>query len=160
VISDALKSKTIKARLLMGFLTAALSFPVIQWMLSLTDVKDAYWAIFVFYIVSTLYIGSAPTFINEMVLPQMRSVGSAVYLLILSLIGLGLGPYAIGVVSDKLRRSGVDNNLQVSMDKLSYMLVAASVLLVLAMIFVKRDDQRCQDMLKLSNRDTLISVNK
>jgi len=153
VISDALKSKTLKARLVVGFLTAVLTFPILQWMLTLTDVKEAYWAIFIFYIISTLYIGSAPTFINEMVLPQMRAVGSAVYLLILSLIGLGLGPYCIGVVSDKLRRAGAENGLQASMDMSSYMLLVAAVLLILAMLFLKRDHQRCQDLLHATNAD-------
>jgi predicted MFS family arabinose efflux permease len=52
------------------------------------------------------YLG--PTFATTQALaePRMRAVASAVLLLVLNLIGMGLGPLAVGVVSDRLARAG------------------------------------------------------
>lgn len=46
----------------------------------------------------------APTFamVQSLVKPEMRSVAAAISLFLLNIIGLGLGPQAVGIVSDLL----------------------------------------------------------
>lgn len=46
--------------------------------------------------------GIAPAAIQEVMPNQMRGQASAVYLFILNLIGLGLGPTAVGLITDKV----------------------------------------------------------
>jgi len=44
--------------------------------------------------------GAAPAAIQEIVPPRMRGQASAVYLLIANLVGLGIGPTAVALVTD------------------------------------------------------------
>jgi MFS family permease len=43
---------------------------------------------------------------NELVLPRMRATASAFYILTVTFIGLALGPYGMGQISDRLSRAG------------------------------------------------------
>lgn len=67
----------------------------------LTDSKEmalALWAIPVF--VSVFYVGSTGAWVQGLTPLGMRSVVPAVNLLIINVIGLGLGPMTVGVLSD------------------------------------------------------------
>jgi len=140
-LSDRLIRHTNKARLIISFFSALLSFPVILWMLELDNLDTVYWSIFIFYVVSTMYVGCAPTFVNEFVLPRMRSLGSAVYLLVLTIFGLAMGPYTAGVLSDGLQAGYGNLALKQSLYYCSYSLLLALVLLGLAMFFINQDER-------------------
>tara|TARA_B100000929_G_scaffold250587_1_gene210259 strand:+ start:78 stop:389 length:312 start_codon:yes stop_codon:yes gene_type:complete len=47
-----------------------------------------------------MWVGLAATTFADLVLPRMRAVAGAFYLLVLSMIGLALGPYTVGKMSD------------------------------------------------------------
>ena len=67
---------------------------------------DRYWALALGMVPSLLggmYLGPTFAITQAMVPPRMRAQASAILLLILNLIGLGLGPQFVGVVSDWLR---------------------------------------------------------
>src|SRR5262249_48743529 len=68
----------------------------------------AYLCNFAFTIVSPLWVGPGATTVNELVLPRMRAVASAFYLLVVTFIGLALGPYLVGRVSDVYAADGAD----------------------------------------------------
>ena len=51
-------------------------------------------------ILSSVYAGPTWAIIQELVPPGRRAVAASVYMLIYNLIGLGLGPLAVGVISD------------------------------------------------------------
>ncbi len=72
-------------------------------------VELAYLCNFAFTIVSPLWVGPAATTVNELVLPRMRAIASAFYLLIVTFIGLALGPYAVGKVSDVFASGGAES---------------------------------------------------
>jgi MFS family permease len=46
-----------------------------------------------------MWIGAGASTVTDLVLPRMRGVASAAYLLLITFIGLALGPYGIGIVS-------------------------------------------------------------
>lgn len=50
----------------------------------------------------SLFIGPAVAVTHGMVPNRMRAMASAIYFLVLNLIGMGLGPLAVGVLSDTL----------------------------------------------------------
>lgn len=52
--------------------------------------------------VSTVYVGSCIAMVHALVGLKMRAVSSAIFFLILNIIGLGLGPLSVGVLSDWL----------------------------------------------------------
>ena len=109
ILSDALRRRTEKARLWMGVATISLSVPFGLGLLHAPTVELAYLCNFAFTIVSPLWVGPAATTVNELVLPRMRAIASAFYLLIVTFIGLALGPYAVGKVSDVFASGGAES---------------------------------------------------
>lgn len=66
---------------------------------------DATWALAAFLVpaaVGALYLGPSLSMVQSLVPLRMRTVASAVLLFIINIIGLGLGPQMVGVVSDLL----------------------------------------------------------
>lgn len=64
---------------------------------------DKYWAMFFFLVpafAGAAYIGPSLAMTQGLVALRMRAVASAVLFLILNLIGMGLGPQAVGLISD------------------------------------------------------------
>lgn len=51
---------------------------------------------------ASMPFGAAPAAIQEMMPPRMRAQASAIYLFVVNLIGLGLGPAAVGLVTDQV----------------------------------------------------------
>lgn len=108
VVSDALRPRTPNARLWLGFAAIALSAPAAAGMLWSSSVGLAYFLNFAFSVLSPLWVGPAATTINELVLPRMRAMASAFYLLVVTFIGLALGPYAMGKLSDAFAAGGAE----------------------------------------------------
>jgi hypothetical protein len=108
VVSDALKQRTPHARLWMGFATVVLAAPIAVGMLYSPSVGLAYALNFAFSIVSPLWVGPGAATINELVLPRMRAIASAFYLLLVTFLGLALGPYTMGKLSDAFLGAGAD----------------------------------------------------
>ena len=60
--------------------------------------------------VATVYVGSCIAMVHALVNIRMRAVSSAIFFLILNIIGLGLGPFSVGILSDLLEPSlGVES---------------------------------------------------
>ena len=55
--------------------------------------------------VATVYVGSCIAMVHALVNIRMRAVSSAIFFLILNIIGLGLGPLSVGLLSDLLEPS-------------------------------------------------------
>jgi MFS family permease len=108
VLSDVLRPRTPHARLWLGLATIALALPAALAMLYTPTLWVAYLMNFAFSVVSPLWVGPAATTMNELVLPRMRAVVSAFYLLVVTFVGLALGPYTMGQLSDALLARGAE----------------------------------------------------
>jgi MFS family permease len=53
-------------------------------------------------VASAMWVGCGAATVQNLVLPRMRATASAAYLLVITFIGLALGPYTIGKLSDLL----------------------------------------------------------
>jgi MFS family permease len=100
---------------------------------------------FLFYLVPTalqlVWLGPVITAIQHLVPVTMRSLASAVFLFINNLIGLGLGPYLIGSVSDQLRaRFGAESLRYAIVGGTGFYLIAAA-LFVAASVRLPRDTE-------------------
>ena len=60
------------------------------------------------------YLSSAVTFVQEEVRPDQRVLSGALLLLVMNLIGMGVGPTFVGMVSDLYRASHPHNSLQLA----------------------------------------------
>jgi MFS family permease len=98
-LSDAWKRRDPRGRLFVcaaGILTVA---PLTVIMVNARDVRVIYALYPVMSVAVYTYLGSGAAAIQDCVLPRMRGVAGAIYLLSLSIIGLALGPYTTGKVA-------------------------------------------------------------
>jgi hypothetical protein len=133
-LSDRWKARAANGRLWVGWLTAVLSVPSGLWMLHTDSLLLAYVLNFVFALVSPLWLGAGASAVNELVLPRLRAVASAFYILLITFIGLALGPYTMGKLSDVFARGGADPGIALR-DAMSFglaMFGVSSVALALA----------------------------
>jgi MFS family permease len=99
VIGDALLPHTRKGRLYVGMIASCMPVPLAFAMLSTSNPALAYLFNFVLVFFASMWLGAGQAAVQELVLPRMRATASAAYLLVLTLIGLGLGPYTVGRLS-------------------------------------------------------------
>jgi MFS family permease len=80
-----------------------------------------------------LWLGPITTAVQHLVEPSKRATASAAFLLINNLIGLGVGPLLIGLISDALKSTyGVESLRYAAMGVLVFYLVAALLALIAA----------------------------
>jgi len=66
-------------------------------------------------ILNSLYLGPSIAMCQTLVSPSMRAMASAILFFILNMIGLGLGPVVVGLLSDSFVSTFGDNNLRYAM---------------------------------------------
>lgn len=99
-ICDKLSQKDLRWRPWTILITGLIAFPFIVWFLYAPDKQTAYWVYFFPGLFGLLYASISYTAMQELVPVQMRAMASAVMLLSLTLIGIGLGPVLLGMISD------------------------------------------------------------
>ena len=133
LISDRLKQKTPNGRVLLGLATVALSVPSMFLMLTASSLAAAS----IFFLLSvafvSLWLGPGAAAANELVPPVMRSTASAIYLLLNTMIGFALGPFAVGKLSDMLAASG-----QSPGDSLRYAMMLSMLFWTVSVAFLWR----------------------
>ncbi|ARS29322.1 spinster family MFS transporter [Sphingomonas sp. KC8] len=100
VIGDWARQQHPSGRLYVAIGAAAISaaFSLLQY--STASVTTFYVANFFAILFLTLWLGPVSATLQDQVLPRMRGLAMAVQFLGANLIGLGLGPYVVGLVSD------------------------------------------------------------
>jgi MFS family permease len=71
------------------------------WLYAATDVTTFYWRFTIYSIILTLWLPPVYSLYYDLVLPRMRGITSSIYIIVSTLLGLGMGPYFVGIVSDK-----------------------------------------------------------
>ncbi len=130
VIADRLKERTGNARVYVGIGSVVLTAPTALGLLLTNDLIVAYIFNFLVSIFSSCWIGAAASTVNDLVMPRMRALASAFYLL-MATVGLALGPYAVGEISDVLTAAG-----QAPAEALRTSLLASVALLAIPGVFL------------------------
>ncbi len=73
---------------------------------------------------ATAYLGNTLAMVHGLVGLRMRAVASAILFFVLNLIGLGLGPFSVGLLSDYLQASHAQESLRYAM---LYLIPVASI---------------------------------
>jgi MFS family permease len=136
VLGDRFKDRTPLARIYVGLAVPILSMPFGAVILLAENIYVAYVANFFFGIVSAMWIGPAASTVNDLVMPRMRAIASAYYILMITFIGLALGPYAIGQLSDALNVGGMESGEALRMAMLSSLVLFVGAIVFL--LFVLR----------------------
>ena len=102
LLADRLRRSRPEGRLYVAIGAAGCLIPLAWWMLSTRDVRTAYLLNFPVSMFASMWIGVGASTLQDLVLPRMRAVASAFYLVLITFVGLALGPYCIGQLSDWL----------------------------------------------------------
>jgi MFS family permease len=89
-----------------------------------------------------MWVSIAPTTVNDLVMPRMRATAGAWFLLMNTIIGLALGPYAMGRLSDMFITGGADSGLALT-QAIAWgqcMFIVTTILLVMAMRYLPADE--------------------
>ncbi len=89
-----------KARAYISLVGALFSIPFIVAALILDNTTLALLSFFPANIFGTMWIGPAGSIVQDLAPPAMRATASAVFIFILTMIGLGAGPQTVGVLND------------------------------------------------------------
>ena len=98
--ADRWRKTNFAGRLYVGVVATALPIPIIIVMLTTSNVELAYLLLAPIIFFGALFTGPGASTVQDLVLPRMRGMGAAVLVLSLNLVGLGLGPYLVGRISD------------------------------------------------------------
>ena len=87
------------------------------------------------YFLNYFYLSSSVTLVQEEVRPDQRVTSGALLLLVMNLIGMGLGPAFVGVMSDVFHANHPHNSLQLALYALlPFYVLAIALFLVLARV--------------------------
>ena len=99
VLADHWQRTRAHGRLLVGLVNALVPLPIAVWLLWTDETWLVYVLAFPLSLTTSLWIGPGASTVQDLVLPRMRAVASAAYLLVVTFVGLALGPYTIGRLS-------------------------------------------------------------
>ena len=99
ILGDLWRRRDPRGRLFMLAIGAVLSIPFALAMIEADAIERALWLTLPANVFGSMWIGVAATTVQDLMLPRMRAVASAAYLLSITFVGLALGPYTIGRVS-------------------------------------------------------------
>lgn len=134
LLADRWRAMDVNGRIWVGLLTAASPLPVAAWMFTTHSVTVVYVLGLPLSMLTSMWIGPAASTVQDLVLPRMRGAASGAYLLILTFVGLALGPYTIGRLSVALGDLGLAILVSLAAN------VLAALLLLLAMRSLERDE--------------------
>lgn len=110
VVADRLRQHTQRGKLYVTLVAAVLWLLVTGCMLSSEWILSAY--IFAGFHVFAGALGAAPAVstVNDLMIPRVRAIAIALYIMITSFMGAAMGPYCVGLLSDSLTAAGAENS--------------------------------------------------
>jgi len=108
IFGDFFKQRHPAGRLIIGYVAVFGTAPLVLWMIYTDSLMLAFALNFAHHLFSACWPGIPPSTAADLVLPRMRAVAGAYYILINTFIGLALGPYFMGQLSDGFAAAGMD----------------------------------------------------
>lgn len=100
VVGDWARRRSAAGRLYVVMFAALLGSACLVFMMTTDRLAIYYFALGLTSFLSIMWLGPVAASCQDLVLPRMRGAGTAVFFLGTNIIGLGLGPYCVGLVSD------------------------------------------------------------
>jgi MFS family permease len=138
-LADLARRRVAVGRLLFGIGVAATPVPLALWMLSTERAGLAYSLNVPLLLLTPMWIGAGASTVQDLLLPRMRALASAAYLLVVNFVGLGLGPWTVGRLSDAL------GDLPAAMRWALLANAGAALCLALALRHLARDERSLRE---------------
>jgi len=106
VAADALCRRFAAGRFIVALAAIVVTVPTLLIFAACKSTSGAYAALFAFFFVSPSWLGASFSTISDLSPPRVRSTAIALYLMLITFIGLALGPHAIGYASDAFVAAG------------------------------------------------------
>jgi len=106
------------------------------WVYSAIDPAAFYGRFILYSLILTAWYPPLYAVLYEQVLPRMRGITSSTYVIAYTILGLGVGPYAVGMLSD-----ANGGNLAAAILEINWVAPAIVVMLVVLALRVKRDEE-------------------
>ena len=142
VLGDRFKRWHGSGRLLIGYIAVFGTAPLVLWMIYTDSLMMAFALNFVHHLFSACWPGIPPTTATDLVLPRMRAIAGAYYILINTMIGLAMGPFVMGQLSDVYAAGGMDTaeSLRAAMASSLLIFLVTLVFLTLAWRHLRKDE--------------------
>jgi MFS family permease len=142
MLADWLKQQFPSGRLVLGYIVIAGKVPLLLVLLYTESLVAVYWLNFLLTAFSASGGGVPPSTATDLVMPRMRAVAGAYYILVNTFIGLAMGPYVIGQISDIFHAGGMDDAaaLRTALAVCTLSLLPALVFLVMAQKHLPEDE--------------------
>jgi MFS family permease len=142
MLADKLKQMFPSGRLVLGYIVIFGKVPLLLVLLYTDSLVAVYWLNFALTAFSACGGGVPPSTASDLVMPRMRAVAGAYYILMNTFIGLALGPYVMGQLSDIFLATGMNDAdaLRTAIAVSVLTLVPALVFLVLAQRHLPKDE--------------------
>ncbi len=131
IAADYLKERFRGGRLIIGHISILGTVPLLLALLYTDNLNTAYILNFFLTMFAACGGGVPPSTASDLVMPRMRAVAGAYYILVNTFIGLALGPYVMGKLSDLFQSGGMSDA-----DALRTAIAVSCVTLVPALIFM------------------------
>ncbi len=102
LLADRLGARDLRAYVVVPAIASLLGIPFYIVSINLPTIMPALFLLAVPLLLGTLWYGPVYATAQSIVEPHMRATAAAVLLFVINLIGLGLGPVAVGALSDVL----------------------------------------------------------
>jgi predicted MFS family arabinose efflux permease len=102
MLADRWGATDLRRRLYLPALATVLQIPCIACALTVSDWRTAMYAVIPSAILSAIWFGPVFALTQSLVRPQARAMAAAILIFVINIIGLGLGPLAIGALNDAL----------------------------------------------------------
>lgn len=130
----------VRGRMAVTLVALTLS-PLLQaWMYRAPDPTTFYWRFFVYSFFLTMWLPPLYAVMYEQVLPRMRAITVSLYLFVTTIVGLGVGPYVVGMISDA---NGGD--IPKAVGTINLVAPVIIVLLMVLMVRAQKDEASIMD---------------
>jgi MFS family permease len=157
ILGDKLKNRHPAGRLTVGYIAVVGTAPLVLWMVYTPSLVMAYLLNFAHHLFSACWPGIPPSTASDLVLPRMRAVAGAYYILVNTMIGLALGPFFMGQLSDVFAAGGMNSAeaLQMAIAVSLCMFGVTLIFLTLAWKHLPRDEASRIDRARALGEDVV-----
>jgi MFS family permease len=124
-----------RGRISITLVSLGLSPLVAFWVYNAPDTTNFYIRFLLYGLILTMWLPPLYATLYDLVLPRMRGITASTYTIVSTILGLGIGPYAVGMVSDARA-----DDLSFAILSVNVVAPVIVVLLVIMMFCVNRDD--------------------